>query len=410
MDAKTPEHLKYDPFAKDVMADPLSFYKVIRKESPTLYLPQYDTWVFSKFQDIMDVLSVGDNTFIATDTTLPNPERLLKHNHGQVKELDLDPLPIGTLLGSPHFEVLRQAHMKPFRPKSVAEVQTLTRELANQRLDELLPRKSFDLTQEYGGLVAAGIICHLLGMPMSLSKDVLGLVNELSLTDPEKGGNDIAATIGRSVELMLPYVAKRRAEGADGSTPLIDGLVQLDYYKRPLTDAEVAVQLVCVFVGGTETVPKITAHGLMELAARPDQLAAVREDLASNVPIVAEEMIRYCAPAQWFVRTAHKDLEIAGANIKVGQRIMVLFGSANRDEDEYERPDEFIWNRNNRRGLAFGYGQHFCIGVHLARMELRVLVEEFLKRVDAYGFDMSKAVRLPSSFQWGWNNLPVDIG
>jgi cytochrome P450 len=148
----------------------------------------------------------------------------------------------------------------------------------------------------------------------------------------------------------------------------------------------------------------------MELAARPDQLAAVREDLTKNIPIVVEEIIRYCAPAQWFVRTAHKDVSVAGADIKVGQRIMVLFGSANRDEDEYDHPDEFIWNRSNRRGLAFGYGQHFCIGVHLARMELRVLVEEFLKRVDAYSFDMSKAIRLPSSFQWGWNNLPVEIG
>jgi cytochrome P450 len=410
MNAAAPEHLEYDPFSKEVMANPLPFYKALRAKTPTLYLPKYDTWVFSKFQDIMDVLSLGENTFIATDSTLPNPERLLRHNDGQVQELPLDPtLPIGSLLGSPHYEVLRQAHMKPFRPRSVAALEATVRELANARLDILLPKKTFDLTQEYGGIVAASMICDLLGMPLEKARDVLDLVNSLSLTDPEQGGNDIAVTIGRSVEMMVPYVAQRRAAGADGSNALIDGLVQLDYYQRPLTDAEIAVQLVCVFIGGTETVPKIAAHGLMELARHPDQLAAVREDLAKNTPVAVEEMIRYCAPAQWFVRTAHKDVSVGGADIEVGQRIMVLFASANRDEAEFDRPDEFIWNRDNKRVIAFGYGQHFCIGVHLARLELRVLVEEFLKRVPQYAFDMANAVRLPSSFQWGWNNLPVIV-
>jgi cytochrome P450 len=359
----------------------------------------------------MEVLSIGDNTFIPTDTTLPNPERLLQHNHGQVKELELtEPLPIHTLLGSPHYEILRKAHSKPMTPKAVATLDRLAREVANQRLDVLLPRKEFDLTQEYGGIVAASMICSLLGMPLTLASEVLDLVNSLSLTDPEKGGNDVAVTIGRSVELMVPHVAERRAAGADGSVPLVDGLIQLTYYGRPLTDQEVAIQLVCVFIGGTETVPKITAHGLMELVNRPEQLASVRADLAKNVPIVVEEMIRYCGPAQWFVRTAHKNVQVAGADIKVGQRIMVVFASAARDEAEYDRADEFIWDRNPRRLLAFGYGQHFCIGVHLARMELRALVHEFLKRVSTFSFDINKAVRLPSSFQWGWNSLPVSIG
>jgi cytochrome P450 len=253
------------------------------------------------------------------------------------------------------------------------------------------------------------MVCHLLDMPKTHAREVLNLVNSLSVTDPEAGGNDVAQTVGKSMALMAPYVAKRRKAGADGSIPMVDGLIELGYYGRPLTDEEVAVQLVCVFIGGTETVPKITAHGLMELARHPEQLAAVRADLATNVPIAAEEIIRFCAPAQWFVRTAHKDVSVAGVDIKVGQRIMVLFGSAARDEREFDRPDEFIWNRTINRVLSFGYGQHYCIGVHLARREIRVLLMEFLRRVDTYSFDMEKAVKLPSSFQWGWNQLPVII-
>jgi cytochrome P450 len=400
----------YDPFSPEVMADPLPYYKSLRRHSPVLYLPKYDTWVFFKFRDIVQVLSIGDNAFIPTDTTLPNPERLLQHNHGRVSELELvEPLPIHTLLGSPHYEILRKAHSKALTPRSVAALGQLARDVANERLDLLLPRKSFDLTQEYGGVVAASMICHLLGMPVSYASEVLELVNQLSLTDPDKGGNDIAVTIQKSVELMCPFIAQRRASGADGATPLIDGLIRLTHYGRPLTDVEVAIQLVCVFIGGTETVPKITAHGIMELARHPQQFQEVCTDLAKNVPIVVEEMIRFCAPAQWFVRTAHKAVTVAGADIKVGQRIMAVFASAGRDEDEYERADEFIWNRKPARLLAFGYGQHFCIGVHLARMELRVLVEEFLKRTRRFSFDLERAVRLPSSFQWGWNVLPVTV-
>jgi cytochrome P450 len=164
-----------------------------------------------------------------------------------------------------------------------------------------------------------------------------------------------------------------------------------------------------VFIGGTETVPKIVAHGLWELGRWPDQLAAVRADLDANVPVAREEMIRYCAPAQWFARTVRKPFTIHGTTIQPGQRIITLLGSANRDEREYVDPDEFVWNRKIERLLAFGRGQHFCLGVHLARMEIAIMVAEWLNRVDDWQIDEDAASRPPSSFQWGWNNLPVEV-
>lgn len=404
-----PQPFEYDPFSQQVMADPLPFYKVLREQHPVYYIAKYDTYAFSRFQDIVDLLSIQDNTFIASDTTLPNPDILLKLNYGVARELPLDPLPIGAMLGSPHYENLRQAHIKPLRPKAVAALESYVRQLVTRRLDELLPKKRFDLTQEYGGIVSASVICHLFGLPESLAPQVLQSVNRNSLSDPEKGGIDIAASVKEQSALMLPAVRARRAAGADGSVPLIDGMLQYRNGDRLLTDEEVVLQLICVFIGGTETVPKIAAHGLMELANRPDQLSSVRADLARNVPVAVEEMTRYCAPAQWFVRTVHKPVTVAGQKLTPGQRVLALFGSAARDEREFERPEEFIWNRKIPRVLSFGFGQHFCIGVHVARLELRVLVEEFLKRVSAFHFDMQRAVRQPSSFQWGWNVLPVII-
>ena len=100
-------------------------------------------------------------------------------------------------------------------------------------------------------------------------------------------------------------------------------------------------------------------------------------------------MIRYCAPAQYTFRTAHKDVTVAGQHIKPGQRVACLLHSASRDEREFEAPDAFIWNRDIRRVISFGLGQHHCIGKHLAKLEVRTLVHEFLSRVRSFEFIMA---------------------
>jgi cytochrome P450 len=252
-----------------------------------------------------------------------------------------------------------------------------------------------------------------MGMPLELAERALDIVNSGTRTDPELGGFDSSAVAMQAIQWYLPYVQARFDAGADGSVPMVDGLINWRFEGRALTPAEVAQNLVCAFIGGTETVPKIAAHGLMELAARPEQMQAVRRDLEKNVSKVVEEMIRYCAPAQWFMRTAHAPITIAGQAIKPGQRAFFMVASALRDEREFENPDEFQWDRHIPRVLSFGHGMHFCIGVHLARMELQVLVDSFLRRVPKFEvgiFEMDKAVRHPSSFQWGWNSLPIKIG
>jgi cytochrome P450 len=257
--------------------------------------------------------------------------------------------------------------------------------------------------------VAASIVCHLVGLPAELAPDVLATVNAGSLAKPGDGVNTANARPGY-LEYLTPIVVRRRAEGADGSQPIVDGLIN---YRLPdgsaFSDTEVATQMLAVFIGGTETVPKIVAHGLWELSRRPDQLAAVRADLETNVPIAREEMIRFCAPAQWFARTVRTPFTMHGTTIRPGQRVITLLASASRDEREYADPDDFIWNRPIERLLAFGRGQHFCLGVHLARLEIGILVTEWLKRVPEFTVDTEAAWRPPSSFQWGWNNLPVTV-
>ncbi len=399
----------YSPFDPAVMADPRPFYRTLRDQHPVYYVDELDTYALSRFDDVWNVLAINDGTFVASEGTLPAAAVLAHRNHGPVADPPLHPLPFHANFDAPLYDDVRRCTAAQFRPKSVAGWQDRIRELANERLDELLPRGSFDLTQDYGGIVAATVVCELVGLPTDLATDVLATVNAGSLAEPGSGVEVANARPGY-LEYLIPIVQQVRAGTFGGSLPIVENLLA---YRLPdgsaLTDSEVAVQMLGVFIGGTETVPKIVAHGLWELRRQPDQLAAVRADPAVNVPVAREEIIRYCAPAQWFARTVRKPFTIHGTTIQPGQRIITLLASANHDEREFEEPEVFRWDRPIERSLAFGRGQHFCLGYHMARLEIAVMLQEWLRRVPDYRIDADRALRPPSSFQWGWNSIPVHV-
>jgi len=409
MNVGSMQDFSYDPFDPAVMADPLPYYRILRDQYPLYHLAQWDTFALSRFADIWDVLAVNDGTFVASEGTLPPASTLGHHNDGPVADPPWHPLPFHAVFDAPIYDGVRRAHSQPFRPKPAAQLETRIRELANERLDELLPLGTFDLTQDYGGIVAASVVCEFLGIPLDLAPEVLASVNAGSLAEPGRGV-DTAQSRPNYLDYLIPSVKRRRTNASDGDLPVVDGL--LGYRlpdDSPLDDVEVATQMLCVFIGGTETVPKIVAHGLWELLRHPDQLTAVKADPKANVPVAREEMIRYCAPAQWFARTVRKPCTIHGTTIDPGQRVITLLASASRDEREYPQPDEFIWNRPIQRMLAFGRGQHFCLGYHVARLEISVMIDEWLRRVPDFRIIEESAFRPPSSFQWGWSSLPVEV-
>jgi cytochrome P450 len=401
----------YDPYSAAVMADPLPFYRVLRDKYPIYYIPKYDAYYLSRFEDVYEMLSQTDNTFVPSEGSRPPPEVFAAPNHGIVQDASLDPLAPHAFHSSPVYELLRQAHSKPFKPAPVRGLEEFIRGFVRERLDLLVPRGRFDLTQHYGGITAAAVQCKLFRVPLIEAKYVLDTVNSASITDPVTGGYDPAARWDRVCEIVEPGVrARRKEDRQDASWPLVDGLLAAEINGRRLTDREIAMTIGAALVGGTETLPKVVAHGIWELQKRPEQMAAVRADLARNVPIAFKEMVRYCGPAQWFTRTVRKPTVLAGQPMSVGQRVVFLIPSAARDEREYG-PDaeEFRWDRKIDRWVNFGHGQHFCIGYHLALLEGRILVEEFLRRVPEFTIDEARAVRRPSSFQWGWNEIPVVV-
>lgn len=400
----------YDPFAPEVMNNPLPYYQILRRDHPLYYIEKYDAYCVSRFEDNLELLLHVDNSLLQSEGSLPMPSALKIKNTEAPALPAANPLALSQRYGLPTHGEVRRAHSKPLTPAAAGRLQEFVRQRANERLDILIPKGRFNLTHDYGGIVSASVIMHLMGMPLELAEEALDMINAGTKTDPAEGGLNTGAVAMKVREYFLPYVEARKKAGADGSVPMIDGLFQYQYNGRPLTTDEVATQLVCAFLGGIESVPKVTAHGLMELSDQPDQLAAVRANLDTAMASTAEEMIRYCAPAQWFMRTVHKPVTIHGQTLQPGQRVLLLLASANRDEREFKNPDEFHWDRQIRRTLAFGHGMHFCIGIHIARMEVQTLAKTFLQRVPKFSFDKAAAIRPPSSFQWGWNTLPVIIG
>jgi cytochrome P450 len=411
LDEQEVDDIGYDPFDVKVMTNPLPYYQRLRNERPVYFTPKYDTFWLSRFRDIEQMLSIGDNALVSSESSIPMPEVLLKHHNGTPPRASLDPIAPMTLLHSPVYDEIRHAHSKPFRPVPVAELEDFTRAACSRMLDELLPKRKFDLFLDYSGMLSALLTCKLYDIDPIQAPDVLATVNAITIYDPGRGGIDNNLFFTKLKRFMVPSIARRRAAGADGSQILIDGLIQyrLKPQQRALTDDEIADELTCAFIGNTETPGKVAAQGLMELFKAPQQMAAVRTDLQANVRIAAEEMLRYAAPAQWVLRTVHKDVVIAGVPMKAGQRVAGLIACANRDDREYDAPDQFLWNRPIRRQLAFGLGLHHCLGLHITRLQIRVCVEEFLKRVNACRFYLQEAILKPSYFHWAYSSLPVEI-
>ena len=362
-----------DPLSPNGIGDLPTFYRELRDHHPAYYFADYDTYFFSRFEHVWELLRTGDNTFPAVETNLPTPEYLRSHhNTGKPPAFaSTNPMAAMPALASPWYEEMRNAHMAPLKPKAVAAQAEFIRAERAQGLCED--------------------------------------VNEATRPSAD-GVVEFASFFVKVKAYIVPCIVARRQAGADGSNGLIDGLVNYRTGEgRALSDNEIADQLVCAMVGGLESASKVTAGGIMELW-RTAQVDAVRADLAANVPLAVDEMVRHCAPAQYSFRTAHRDVEIAGARIQAGQRVCAMIWSAAHDEREFERPDEFIWNRKADRVISFGLGQHHCIGKHLALLEVRIMVEEFLIRVPQFHFVMEEAARNPSYFQHGWIRLPVVVG
>jgi cytochrome P450 len=397
----------YDPFSREVMSDPYPIYRQLRASYRAYRLPEYDAWALTRFEDIWQVLADRRRFSIVEGPVFARP-RLLRHNDGPPAPPPLRPVPSFAMLDPPLHTELRRAMLGPFLPGAVAALEPTVRTLARERLDTLAGRDTFDVRHDYASFVSAGVAAHQLGFPVEDATRLAAIVNRYVRRDEGRAGVSDTGDAARGTldGFMADLVTARRAAPHDRPVDALDGLLAFEAGESPLTDEEIAGQLVTLFVGGSETLPKVVAGATYELWRAPDQRRALVED-PSAVPAAFEEALRYDLPLQFVGRTLLVDAEVAGEPMRAGQRLVLLLICANRDEHEFVDPERFDASRRMERHLGLGHGVHVCIGAHVARLLGTVLIQELLGRYPGYEVDDTDLRREGSEFHVGWAEMPV---
>ena len=252
------------------------------------------------------------------------------------------------------------------------------------------------------------VISELMGVPDEDRVRIRALADGVMHRDD--GVSDVPAeAIQASGELLVYYAEMVRQRRKQPSDDLTSALVEAEIDGDRLTDEEIMAFLFLMVVAGNETTTKLLANAAYWGFKNPDQLAPVFDDHSLVKPWV-EETLRYDTSSQILARAVSADMTLYDTTIPVGDVLLLLPGSGNRDDRVFEDPDAYCIDREiGSKLLSFGSGAHFCLGAHLARMEAQVALTEFFKRVSGYEVDEAKSVRVHSSSVRGFAHLPVTV-
>jgi cytochrome P450 len=386
----------YHPFSEAVYDDPYATYRRLRDEAPAYYLEEFDTWFLSRFEDVWRMEQDQRPLTSRFGTTSTH---LLTHQTPTSPNLS-------SLDGAQHTQV--RAWFNPFfKPGRVGALEGRVRELARKAVDAVMTRGEADAVADLGGYVSSRVVCTLLGLPLEDADSILEQVNTYFDREPDtRGSTKRGIQAAKDLAMYLFRLSKEaRAKGAPPGS-VLEKLLTEPLAGERLDDMAVAVHLNMLVIGGTETFPKVFSAALLRLWQHPEQRAVCTAD-PSRIPDAFHETLRLDMPTQMLGRTVEREVELHGHALRKGQGVMFLWGSANRDEREFEDPDRFDIDRRAPRILSFGHGQHMCLGAHVARLEGRVLLEEVLRRLPDYEVDEARAVRLRSEFFRGFGRLPI---
>lgn len=314
-------------------------------------------------------------------------------------------------LDPPEHTANRKILNRNFTPKSVGALEPAVRELVASLLDAHLDGAPFDFTEEVAMPLPMQVIGDLLGVDRSRHLDLLRWSNEaVASTDPEYDagpGSQLNAAI-HLAQLFLPMREEILAGGRGEDAGLVGVLSDAEVDGEPLNPLRYTMFLLLLTTAGNETTRNAMSHGLWAFAEHPEQWDRLRQD-RSLVPSAVEEVLRWASPLLYFRRNAVAPIEVTGATIEPGDIVSLWYVSANRDDAAFDEPFTFDVGRTPNHHVAFGGGgPHFCLGASLARLEIRVLLEELLdryERVEVTG----EVQRLRSNFLHGIKHLPVRL-
>jgi cholest-4-en-3-one 26-monooxygenase len=350
-------------------------------------------WVVSRHEDVR-MISRDPATYSSADGI--HLRRAASH-HFRPNMINMD---------DPDHARVRKLVSGGFTPRVVRAFERHYADLAAGVVDRALAGGgTFDGVKDLAAELPLLAICEVLGAPEEDRFNIFGWSNTLlSSEDPDYAPTPEAfqSAVMAMVEYAGELADRRRREPGDD---LVSALLGPDG-QLPLTDAEFEGLVMLLLAAGNETTRNAIAQGLLAFTEHPDQWAALRSDLPGTLDSAVEEIIRWASPVNYMSRTATTDVELHGQLIRKGDKVTLLYASANRDESAFEAPDRFDVHRDPNHHLAFGFGPHFCLGANLARIELKALLEVLAPRVAELQL-IGPARRVRSSFLNGLKELPI---
>jgi cytochrome P450 len=389
--------VEFDPYSYGVHEDPYPVYRQLRAEAPVYRNAELGFVALSRHADVLagfrDARRLSNRHGVSLD-----PDAFHDRAHTTMSFLGMDP---------PRQTRMRALVSRGFTPRRVAALEPRVREIALLHLGAIRDAGRCDFIADFAGRLPMDVISELVGVPEA-DRAQLRTWADL-VVHREEGVKGIPPATVQSALSLVQYfqkmlAARRSTSGDDLTAALIEAEIDGDR----LTDEEIVGFLFLMIIAGNETTTKLLGNALYWLEKNPDQRRLVRADPAL-IPAWAEETLRYDNSSQALARLALEDVELPDGKIQAGEKVVLLIGSANRDERVFPEPDRFDIERDTSASLSFGQGNHFCLGASLARMEARVALEEVLRVMPDYEIEHSGIARVHSVNVRGFAALPVSF-
>jgi cytochrome P450 len=374
-------------------------FRLLRAEAPVFWHKEPKGpgfWVVSKYADVVTV-SKDPATFSSarkgTQIMDPPEEDLVGI---QLMMLNMDP---------PRHVRYRRLVSKGFTPRMVQRLEPHIREITTRIIDGVAAKGECDFVTQVAAELPLQVIAEMMGIPLEDRYKVFDWTNRLiGFDDPKYSGSMEDAKVA-SMEMYMyanQLAVERKQNPRDD---LVSVLMEAEVDGEKLSEAEFDAFFLLLAVAGNETTRNLISGGMLALIEHPEERARLLED-SSLLPTAVEEMLRYVSPVMQFRRTVTRDTELQGQKIREGDKVVIYYISANRDEEVFPDPDRFDIGRTANDHLAFGLGHHFCLGADLARLEIRVMFAQLLRCLP--DLELAGPVeRLRSNFINGIKRMPV---
>lgn len=394
------DSVHFDPFSDEFFSDPFETYRRLRDRAPVYHSTQYDFWALSRYEDVASAMRDHETYSSAKGVTLDH----------YIDPNAMIPQGVIIMMDPPLHTRMRSLVNKVFTPRAIAKLESMVRTVIEDTARHI-DVTSFDLVEDFAAQFPVEIITTLLGVPPDGRQQIRHWLDALLEREP---GNISTTPAGRDAAVSMwryyyDLVVEKRANPQDDMISRLT-LVEVERDDGSVTrldDFEISAFASLLGGAGAETVTKLVASAAVVFARHPDQWRTLRRD-RTRISAAFEELLRYEGPSQYDIRWSNVDVELHGTVIPQHKPVMLINGSATRDERAFADPDRFdIDRRHSGHNLGFGYGIHSCLGAALARMEGRIAIDVLLDLIPEYEVDVTglQRVKMPNVF--GWGRVPV---